>query len=88
MKLPTAAFLPTFVLIAVISGLIPATHANSQPNRFRGTDGSGIYSAPELPVEWTEEDYEWTVELPGDGHSSPMIWKNHLYLTSRDAGKP
>ena len=88
MKLPTAAFLPTFILITVIGGLIPATHANSQPNRFRGADGSGIYSAPELPVEWTEEDYEWTVELPGDGHSSPMIWKNHLYLTSSDAGKP
>jgi outer membrane protein assembly factor BamB len=59
----------------------------STSNRFRGPDGSGVYSAPNLPVEWTESDYLWSLKLPGDGHSSPIIWKDHLYLTSSDAGQ-
>lgn len=62
--------------------------AKQGSNRFRGPDGAGSYSAPELPNSWTETDYRWTIELPGDGHSSPIIWKDQLYLTSSDAGQP
>lgn len=50
--------------------------------RFRGPNGSGVSSARNIPVEWTEQDFRWRVELPGTGHSSPVIWKDHLYLLS------
>lgn len=57
-------------------------------NRFHGPDGSGVYSAPNLPVAWSEDDYLWTKKLPGDGHSSPVVWKGHLYITTSISGEP
>lgn len=56
-------------------------------NRFRGPDGSGAYSAPKLPNSWTAEDYSWTLALPGDGHSSPIVWNDRLYITCSDGGQ-
>ncbi len=52
--------------------------------RFRGPDGAGHGVARGLPVEFTAEDYNWRVELPGPGHSSPVIWKSGVYLTCID----
>lgn len=54
--------------------------------RFRGEDGAGISHVKGIPVEWTTDDYEWVVELPGVGHSSPAVWGEKLFLTSGDGG--
>ncbi len=54
--------------------------------RFRGPNGSGISSLRGVPREWTEDDYEWVVELPGKGHSSPVVWGEHLFVASGDEG--
>ncbi|MGE0608754.1 MAG: PQQ-binding-like beta-propeller repeat protein [Pirellulales bacterium] len=55
--------------------------------RFRGPNGSGISDATTVPTTWTEADYNWRVELPGIGHSSPVIWKDKIFLTSTDEDK-
>ncbi|MEM7015615.1 MAG: PQQ-binding-like beta-propeller repeat protein, partial [Verrucomicrobiota bacterium] len=52
--------------------------------RFRGPNGSGISSATGIPVTWTTEDYNWQVDLPVQGSSSPVLWKKWLYLTGDD----
>jgi outer membrane protein assembly factor BamB len=56
--------------------------------RFRGPNGAGISDLKGLPTQWTEQDYEWKVELPGVGHSSPVIWKDALFVaTSEPTGE-
>ncbi|MFZ5830424.1 MAG: PQQ-binding-like beta-propeller repeat protein [Planctomycetota bacterium] len=50
--------------------------------RFRGPDGNGQCDATGLPTSWSESDYRWRVELPGIGHSSPVIWGDRVYITS------
>lgn len=50
--------------------------------RFRGPNGTGISHATTVPTEWTNDDYNWTIELPGTGHSSPVIWGEQLFITS------
>lgn len=55
--------------------------------RFRGPNGSGISTAQKVPTTWTEKDYRWTVELPGQGISSPVVWKDRLFITSADDSK-
>ena len=50
--------------------------------RFRGPNGTGVSDLQGLPTAWTESDYEWVVELPGSGHSSPVIWDEALFLTT------
>ena len=59
-------------------------NSNFDWTRFRGPNGQGIGFANSLPVSWTERDYNWKIKLPGKGHSSPVVWKNRIFLTSSD----
>jgi len=52
--------------------------------RFRGPNGQGVSDAKMIPVKWTENDYNWKIELPGGGHSSPVLWADKLFVTSSD----
>src|SRR5437762_10141171 len=53
--------------------------------RFRGPNGSGL-AAPcaGIPAQFEEKDFNWKIELPGVGHSSPSIWGNRIFLTCSD----
>jgi len=62
---------------------IEATRADEW-TRFRGPNGSGVSQATTIPIRWTEKDYNWKVKLPGVGHSSPVVWKNRIFITSGD----
>lgn len=50
--------------------------------RFRGDNGTGISEQKGFPTTWSPGDYAWNIELPGVGHSSPVIWDDHLFVTS------
>lgn len=52
--------------------------------RFRGPNGSGVAaeSAKSIPLEFTSADYKWRTKLSGDGHSSPVVWGKHIYITT------
>jgi outer membrane protein assembly factor BamB len=50
--------------------------------RFRGPNGSGISHAKTIPTEWKESDFLWRVDLPGTGHSSPVLWGDRVFVTS------
>jgi outer membrane protein assembly factor BamB len=52
--------------------------------RFRGPNGSGENPATTIPSSWTEKDLNWKVELPGVGHSSPVLWGEKIFLLSAD----
>ena len=51
--------------------------------RFRGPSGQGISSETDLPVTWSkDENIKWTADLPGQGWSSPIVFKDHIFLTA------
>ncbi len=52
--------------------------------RFRGADGSGISAEKGLPTSWSPGEYAFNVELPGMGHSGPVIWGDRLFVTSAE----
>lgn len=52
--------------------------------RFRGPNGTGIGHANTIPTTWTTDDYTWRTNLPGQGHGSPIVVDNHIYLLSGD----
>ncbi len=52
--------------------------------RFRGPNGSGESDATTIPAKWTDKDYNWKINLPGAGHSSPVLWSDKIFLTSAD----
>jgi outer membrane protein assembly factor BamB len=37
----------------------------------------------DVPLEWSEtRNVAWKVSIPGRGHSSPVIWRNKLFITT------
>ena len=52
---------------------------------WRGPRGDGTSHDSHPPVRWnaeTGENIRWKIEIPGDGHSSPVIWDDRVFLTS------
>jgi outer membrane protein assembly factor BamB len=50
--------------------------------QFRGPNGAGISAEKGIPIKWAAKDYAWQVKLPGIGHSSPIVWKDRVIVTS------
>jgi len=51
-------------------------------SQFRGDDGTGMSQECDFSSQWSADRIRWNVELPGVGHSSPVIWGNKVFLTS------
>lgn len=68
----------------------PLASAEAHWPQFRGPDGSGHCSDGRVPVTWGPGDVAWRTELEGQGHSSPCIWGERVFLTTArkaDAGQ-
>ncbi|HAD58865.1 MAG TPA: hypothetical protein DCG12_06455 [Planctomycetaceae bacterium] len=80
-----AAVLSTGVVQAQTGSLKEANDADPIDwSRFRGPNGTGISHAETIPSEWTADDYNWVTDLPGQGHGSPVIVGNRLYVLCGD----
>ena len=55
--------------------------------RFRGPNGTGISLAKGIPSKFTLADANWRVALKGEGHSSPVLWGDRVFVTGSDARK-
>jgi len=89
---------PILLAAAALAGMFigpPRAAAGAPPPpddqwpRFRGHDGTGVSRAETVPVQWTEADYNWKVELAGTGHASPVVWGNRVFVASglKDSAK-
>ena len=55
----------------------------SRWNQWRGPLGTGVAPDAKPPVEWSStKNIRWKTELPGKGHSSPVLWDNHVFVTA------
>lgn len=75
----------TFAVI-VLAGWLNSMAGAQEWTRFRGPNGNGI-SETSFPSTWSEDDYDWSLELPGIGHSSPVLWGERLFIQSADPKK-
>jgi len=53
--------------------------------QFRGPGASGVSAGKETPTTWnveTKENVAWMTPIPGMAHSSPIVWKDRIYLTT------
>lgn len=65
--------------------LASALAANPAADTWAGfrNDGSGRTAAKNLPLKWSPANgIAWKVETPGYGQSSPVVWKDRVYVTS------
>lgn len=54
--------------------------------QWRGPQGDGHSADKNLPVKWSNDDIDWKVPIDGVGESSPVIWKDRLFITSAEDG--
>ena len=57
--------------------------------RFRGPNGTGIGVPTGVAADYTDKDIRWKATLPGEGHSSPVVMGEFVFVTAaqREAGK-
>jgi outer membrane protein assembly factor BamB len=49
---------------------------------FRGPHGNGVSDERGFPTQWTSKhNIVWKTRLPGPGSSSPIVWKDRVFLT-------
>ena len=77
------------VAIAIIVELLVVVTPTASADRawwpqFRGPNAGGVAEDGTYPVEFgPEKSFLWKTALP-EGHSSPCIWDDHIFLTSFD----
>ncbi len=81
---PVAEISVTESGIAVSQSLGPVIAATDWPG-WRGPSGDGIVAAQSLPTQWNEQtNIRWRTEIPGRGHSSPIVFADTVYLATAD----
>jgi outer membrane protein assembly factor BamB len=67
------------VLFFFVAGLI---RAENWPG-WRGPSGDGVSAGKGIPTKWSStENIAWKITVPGEGHSSPIVWGDKVFLTS------
>lgn len=71
------------ILIAIMTLAIASlTLADNWP-QFRGPTRLGYTSEKDLPLKWGGKDHEsvlWGAPLPGEGHASPIVWGDRVFV--------
>jgi outer membrane protein assembly factor BamB len=63
--------------------MLKAVSAIDQWPQFRGPQAGVIADDPALPDTWSEtENVAWKVPISGLGWSSPVVWDDHIFITS------
>ena len=76
------------ICLALVCHLAVSANDDQWP-KFRGRNSGAVADDPSLPDTWSDtENVVWRTAIPGLGWSSPVIWGDHVFLTSAvSAGK-
>jgi outer membrane protein assembly factor BamB len=75
----------TSIVILALCGLPLSARSGSADDwpRWRGPDGSAVSDQAPLPLKWgPTENVRWKTAVPGEGFSSPIVWKDRIFCTS------
>ena len=73
-----------FRIICLVAVMAIGSQANcpaQEWTRFRGPNGTGVSHAKTVPTQIGDANLQWKIELPGTGHSSPVLWGDRIFLT-------
>jgi outer membrane protein assembly factor BamB len=89
MKYPATLGITVVFLLTTVCMHAPVVAADDGWPTWRGPAANGTAARGNPPVTWSEsENIKWKVEIPGQGHSSPVIWGNKIFLQAAiDTGK-
>jgi outer membrane protein assembly factor BamB len=71
--------------VMVLSGVASPLAAGPETvwPQFRGHDSLGVADGAGIPTRWSKtENVVWSIDVPGRGWSSPVVWNNRVFVTS------
>jgi outer membrane protein assembly factor BamB len=91
-KHTTALSLALVASMAFVSAQSPSgPRAGVDWPGFRGINAAGVDDAKALPVQWSVPEsrlVKWKTPVAGLGHSSPIVWGDHVCTSSAISGTP
>jgi outer membrane protein assembly factor BamB len=71
------------IVITLLASFV-ITRADNWP-QWRGPGLNGVSNEKNLPVKWTtEENVSWKMPMPGMSGSTPIIWRDRIFLNVAD----
>jgi outer membrane protein assembly factor BamB len=81
--------LRAFSAVAIAAFVGVSVSAADRWTQFRGPAAGVIDDDPSLPDAWgPEQNIAWKVPLPGRGWSSPIVWDDHVFVTTVISDEP
>jgi outer membrane protein assembly factor BamB len=73
---------------ALLMAFFSIAYAENWPG-WRGPGSLGISTEKGIPAKWDlAKNLQWKVEVPGLGHSSPIVWGNRVFVTTAISSDP
>jgi outer membrane protein assembly factor BamB len=70
------------------AGMLSIAYAENWPG-WRGPASLGVSTEKGIPVQWDlSKNVQWKAEVPGLGHSSPIVWGDRIFLTTAVSSDP
>lgn len=74
-----------FGIFAVVMFSLTVAYAENWP-QWRGPNLNGVSSEKNLPLKWaSEENVSWKLPMPAWSGSTPIIWRDRIFLNVADA---
>lgn len=76
------------IVVAVWAADSKAASDRNWPS-FRGRNAAGVAEGFPLPIQWdlaTSRNVLWKTAIPGLGNSSPIVWGDHLFVSTAVSG--
>lgn len=74
-----------FGIFAVVMFSLTVAYPENWP-QWRGPNLNGVSSEKNLPLRWgTEENVSWKLAMPAWSGSTPVIWRDRIFLNVADA---
>ena len=85
MRKPNSLLVAFGFTVATAGVLGQAVNPLAQWGQWRGPLATGAAPKADPPVEWSEtKNIRWKTELPGLGHSSPVVWGGLVFVTTAE----
>lgn len=77
--------------VVLVSLSLAQTDGEGYWPQWRGPHGTGVSLTAQPPIDWHEssdgddresKNIRWKIQLPGSGHSTPVIWNDRLFVTT------
>ena len=89
MRKPNSLLVAIGLTVVTAGVLGQVVNPLAQWGQWRGPLSTGVAPKADPPVEWSEtKNIRWKTELPGLGHSSPVVWGSLVFVTTAEMTGP